>query len=98
MIRHCVESRSWGTTLRRLRGDEVVLVQKSFRLSAGSYVSLPCERRDRLSVGVKSGRVCKTIVNAFMLPFASKRQQNDICLSPSFTHLGGDFSFHPYTS
>jgi hypothetical protein len=46
--------------------------------------------RDGLAVGVsgkESGRVCKTIVNAFILPFGfrpSKRQQNVICLSRAF--------------
>ena len=46
--------------------------------------------RDSLAVGVsgkESGKVCKRIVNAFILPFGfrpSKRQQNDICLSHAF--------------
>ena len=37
--------------------------------------------------GKESGKVCKWIVNAFILPFGfrpSKRQQNDICLSHAF--------------
>ena len=51
MIRHCVQSRTWGTTLRKLRGDEVVFVQESFRLGAGSYVSLRCERTGRFGRG-----------------------------------------------
>ena len=46
--------------------------------------------RDGLAVGVsgkESGKVCKRIVNAFILPFGfrpSKRQQNDNCLSHAF--------------
>ena len=46
--------------------------------------------RDSLAGGVsgkESGKVCKRIVNAFILPFGfrpSKRQQNDICLSHAF--------------
>ena len=60
MICRCVQSQTWGTALRRVQGDEVTLVWESFRLSAGSHVSLRCERTGRFGRGVsgkKSDRV-----------------------------------------
>jgi len=55
-----------------------------------AMIVFDASRRDGLAVevsGKESGRVCKTIVNAFILPFGfrpSKRQQNDIFLSHAF--------------